>query len=185
MVETCKEFKELWAVKSYSTAVWKYLILTICIGKRAVSITLACFQTHFILYLQIGNFSYNTRNTINFRVKIHKIKSVILAQNSGTVYLKKKNENLSNNSKKEYATSRKVMHSIFVILYIAFAVNTLRLCFNGSQLAKMKKYIPDMSLPCNLEGRSGWSKKFQLYLKNCDFRKYVKFGAISLKFGIL
>ena len=56
---------------------------------------------------------------------------------------------------------------------------------NGSQLAKMKKYIPHMSLPWNLYGRSGWSKKFQLYLKNYDFCEYVKFGAISLKIDIL
>ena len=27
--------------------------------------------------------------------------------------------------------------------------------------------------------------KFQLYFKNCDFYKYVKFGAISLKINIL
>ena len=54
---------------------------------------------------------------------------------------------------------------------------------NGSQLAKMKKYIPHMSLPWNLKGRSGWSKKFQL--KNYDFCEYVQFGAISLKNDIL
>ena len=56
---------------------------------------------------------------------------------------------------------------------------------NGSQLAKMKKYIPHMSLPWNLQGRSGWSKKFQLYLKNYDFCEYVKSGAISLQIDIL
>ena len=49
----------------------------------------------------------------------------------------------------------------------------------------MKKYIPHMSLPWNLYGRSGWSKKFQLYLKSYDFYEYVKFGAISLKIDIL
>ena len=37
----------------------------------------------------------------------------------------------------------------------------------------------------NLKGRSGWSKKFQLYLENYDFCKYVKFGAISLNIDIL
>ena len=36
--------------------------------------------------------------------------------------------------------------------------------FNGSQLAKMKTYIPYMSLPYNLQVRSSWSKKFQLIL---------------------
>ena len=46
---------------------------------------------------------------------------------------------------------------------------------NGSQLAKMKKSIPHMSLP--------WI--FQLYLKNNNFCEYVKFGAISLKSKIL
>ena len=56
---------------------------------------------------------------------------------------------------------------------------------NDPQLAKMKKYIPYMSLPWNLKGRRGWSKKFHLYFKNYDFREYVKFGAISLKFDIL
>ena len=49
----------------------------------------------------------------------------------------------------------------------------------------MKKYIPHMSLPWNLYERSGWSKKFQLYLKNYDFCEYVKFGAISLRIDIL
>ena len=49
----------------------------------------------------------------------------------------------------------------------------------------MKKYIPYMSLPWNLEGRSSCSKKFQLYFKNYDFCEYVKFGAISLKIDIL
>ena len=33
------------------------------------------------------------------------------------------------------------------------------ICFNGSQLAKMKKSIPDMFLPWNLQGWSSWSKK--------------------------
>ena len=57
--------------------------------------------------------------------------------------------------------------------------------FNGSQLAKMKKSIPDMSLPWNLKGRSSWSKKMQLCLKNYDLCEYVEFGAISWKFDIL
>ena len=56
---------------------------------------------------------------------------------------------------------------------------------NGSQLAKIKKYIPHMSLPWNLWGRSSWSKKIQLYLKNYDFCEYVTFGAISWKIDIL
>ena len=57
--------------------------------------------------------------------------------------------------------------------------------FNGSQLAKMKKSIPGMSLPWNLEGWSSWSKKLQIYLKNFDWCEYVEFGAISWKFDIL
>ena len=56
---------------------------------------------------------------------------------------------------------------------------------NGSQLAKMKKSIPDMSLPQNLYGWSSWSKKLQIYLKNYDFCENVKFVAISWKFHIL
>ena len=56
---------------------------------------------------------------------------------------------------------------------------------NGSQLAKMKKNIPDMSPPIYLKGWSSWSKKVQLYLKNYDFCEYVEFGAISWKFDIL
>ena len=49
----------------------------------------------------------------------------------------------------------------------------------------MKRYIPYMSLPWKLYGRSSWCKKLQLYLKNYNFGKYVKFGAISRKFDIL
>ena len=56
---------------------------------------------------------------------------------------------------------------------------------NGSQLAKMKKSIPDMSLPWNLQGWSSWSKKLQIYLKNYDLCEYVEFGAILWKFDIL
>ena len=37
---------------------------------------------------------------------------------------------------------------------------------NGSQLAKMKKYIPYMSPPWSLQGRIGWSKQFQLYFRD-------------------
>ena len=57
--------------------------------------------------------------------------------------------------------------------------------FNGSQLAKLKKSIPDMSLSWNLYGWSSWSKKLQIYLKNYDLREYVEFGAISWNFDIL
>ena len=56
---------------------------------------------------------------------------------------------------------------------------------NGWQLAKMKKSIPDMSLPYDLQGWGSWSKKLQKYLKNYDICENVKFGAISWKFGIL
>ena len=56
---------------------------------------------------------------------------------------------------------------------------------NGSQLAKMKKSIPGMSLPWNLWGWSSWSKKLQIYLKNYDLCEYVEFGSILWKFDIL
>ena len=46
----------------------------------------------------------------------------------------------------------------------------------GSQLAKMKKSIPDMSLPWNLKGRSSWSKKLQIYLQNNNVWENVEFG---------
>ena len=56
---------------------------------------------------------------------------------------------------------------------------------NRSQLAKMKKSIPDIFLPWNLQGWSSWSKTLQIYLKNYDIWENVKFGAISWKFDIL
>ena len=62
---------------------------------------------------------------------------------------------------------------------------TILYSVNGWQLAKMKKSIPDMSLPWNLWGWSSWSKKLQKYLKNYDICENVKFGAISWKFNIL
>ena len=40
------------------------------------------------------------------------------------------------------------------------------LSYNDSQLAKLKKSIRVTLLPWNLEGRSSWSKKFQLYFNN-------------------
>ena len=49
----------------------------------------------------------------------------------------------------------------------------------------MKKSIPHMSLPLNVYGKSRWSKKFHLYLKNYDLCEYVKFGAILWKNDIL
>ena len=52
---------------------------------------------------------------------------------------------------------------------------------NGSQLAKMKTSIPDMSLPWNSQEWSSWSKKLQIYLGNYDFCENVKFEAIILK----
>ena len=55
---------------------------------------------------------------------------------------------------------------------------TSHIYFNGSQLAKMTKYIPYFSLTCNIFGIGSWSKKFQLYFKNYDFCENVKFGAI-------
>ena len=56
---------------------------------------------------------------------------------------------------------------------------------NGSQLAKMKKSIPEMPLPWNLKGWSSWFKNLQIYLKNYDLRENVEFGVISWKFDIL
>ena len=52
---------------------------------------------------------------------------------------------------------------------------------NTSQLAKMKKYIPHVSLPWNLQGRSSLSKKFQLYFKNYDFVVMWNLGQFHLK----
>ena len=73
-------------------------------------------------------------------------------------------------------------HSYFLIFSIKIC---MRMFLNGSQLAKMKKNIPDMSLPWNWQGWSSWSKKLQIYLKSYDLCEYVKFGAISWKFDIL
>ena len=56
---------------------------------------------------------------------------------------------------------------------------------NGSQLAKMKKSIPDMSCQEIYRGWSSWSKKLQIYLKKYDLCEYVKFGATSWKIDIL
>ena len=56
---------------------------------------------------------------------------------------------------------------------------------NDSQLAKMKKSIPGMSLPWNLKGWSSLSKKLQIYFKNYGLCEYVEFGAISWKIDIL
>ena len=57
----------------------------------------------------------------------------------------------------------------------------VKVLFNSSQLAKMKKYIPYMSLPWNLQGRSSGSISFQLCFKNHNSCEYVKFGAILWK----
>ena len=54
-----------------------------------------------------------------------------------------------------------------------------------SQLAKVEKYTPDMSLPLNLLDTSSWSISFQLYSKIKNFCEYVKFGAISRKIDIM
>ena len=45
----------------------------------------------------------------------------------------------------------------------------LWLKFNGWQLAKMKKSIPDMSLPWNLKGWSSWSKKVAKILEKLRY----------------
>ena len=81
------------------------------------------------------------------------------------------------------------MQIAWYLMHISFLFrvdNTLQgKAINGSQLPKMKEYIPYMSLPWNLKWRSSWSKKFQLYFKNYDCHEYVTFGAISWKFDIL
>ena len=56
---------------------------------------------------------------------------------------------------------------------------------NGSQLAKMEKSIPHMSLPWNYRVEAVGLKKIQLYLKKYDSCGYVKFWAISWKINIL
>ena len=52
---------------------------------------------------------------------------------------------------------------------------------NGSLLAKLEKSITLMLLPWNLKGRSSWSKKFQVYMKNYNLCEYMKFRAFSWK----
>ena len=113
-----------------------HLIFTICIRKRyvylCIDITMACFQSLLtFLFTNLGNSqSYNTRNTITFRVEIHTMKSVISAEpkfwNSLPKEIKK-NAKVPNISKQEYVTTCRIMHNIFLFLYTVFSVNTYRL----------------------------------------------------------
>ena len=52
------------------------------------------------------------------------------------------------------------------VLQLKFSIISSLNSFNGSQLAEVKKYIPHMSLPLNLWGKSSKPKNFQLYLKS-------------------
>ena len=52
---------------------------------------------------------------------------------------------------------------------------------NGLQLAKLKKSIPVMLLPRNLEDKSIWLKKFQLCLKNYNFCDFFEIWGNFLK----
>ena len=106
---------------------------------------------------------------------------------------------MSEFSEQQHFINRSKWQDITNVLYISFLISfsgwfpfSVKLwtiwvseAINGWQLAKMKKSIPDMSLPWNLQGWSSWSKKFQKYLKNYDICENVKFGAISWKFDIL
>ena len=47
---------------------------------------------------------------------------------------------------------------------------------NCSQLAKMKKSIPDMTLPMKFIGMKQLSEKLQIYFKYYDFCECVEFG---------
>ena len=76
------------------------------------------------------------------------------------------------------------------LIYWLLVVNLNSIfCTNiqSSRLAKMKKYIPYLSLLENLQGRSSWSKRFQLYSTSYDFCEIVKvkFWAILRKSDIL
>ena len=53
---------------------------------------------------------------------------------------------------------------------------------NGSQLAKMKKWIPYMSLLWNLQGKSSWSKKFYITHKNIPVILLVNTTSRDIKY---
>ena len=72
-----------------------------------------------------------------------------------------------------------------LLLLMAWTYSDIDAYVNGSQLAKLKNSIPLMLLPWNLWGRSSWSKKSQLHLKNYNICKNLKFWAISWKINIL
>ena len=55
----------------------------------------------------------------------------------------------------------------------------------GSQLAQMKKSIPDMSCHEIYRDEGSWSKKYKHTWKNYDICEFVEFGAIWWKFDIL
>ena len=48
-------------------------------------------------------------------------------------------------------------HGEVTISFVAYALSRVGVLVNSSQQAKLKKYIPLMSLRWNLKGRSGWS----------------------------
>ena len=68
-----------------------------------------------------------------------------------------------------------VLLLLFLLLFLLSFFNLVNskgvtVQINDSQMAN-KKYFPYMSLPQSLLGRSSWSKKFQLYLRNTIFVK--------------
>ena len=75
--------------------------------------------------------------------------------------------------------------SIYEFLRI-LAKHAFGVLINSSQLVKMKKYR-FLTCPCNKTYRveAVGLKNSNYTFKNYDFRKYVKFGAISGKFDIL
>ena len=68
-------------------------------------------------------------------------------------------------------------------LFVKIAILSIRRFTTGKN--EKKKYIPFISLPWNLQVKSSWSKKYELYFRNYNFSEYVKFGAISWKSDIL
>ena len=69
-------------------------------------------------------------------------------------------------------------------LYFVFSVSNISVStvfLNGSQLAKMKKYIPYMSLHEIYRVEAVGLKSSNYTLKSYDFCEYVKFGAIAWK----
>ena len=60
--------------------------------------------------------------------------------------------------------------------YVTWATNLTQMMLTTGKVKKLDSHhLPVMTFI----GRSSWSKKFQLYFKNCNFYEYVKFGTIS------